>query len=948
MLHTLNKTKKIGFFLFFLFSSVPSFADFNMNLVWSPATQSNSLSWEAFTTSTGTRYYIYRRQGRRTARTIAGWENIAFVTDETSFTDNLIYSTGTLGAMMTWSYWIRGVEGFTLLADSSTIAVSEFVHSVTRGDALGGQSGFGQNWTFEYKLHADAYMDISIWRPQTTISSDASGFATKPSTSPVKVILDYRNKYSAARSFEMIDSSWINEDSWDCRDSSGSVVQNGVYIVLMEAYDVTGRKVDGLWFTVPVDILRLMNLTTTGINELSSSSNITYDLNGDANVKILICEPGSDFILADSSGSLTYLTDYTYSYIAGDALPADPVTKIVDGTRIIKYFDFYRKYGQGITEIWAGKDERGLAADKGLYTVAISAADDYGNHAVFGSGDNTLIHTTISVDRTEAEVGDSEPPALVSIIPSSGAVILSSLDQLSFRLDDETGIDTDATTVTVTDPDSVVYLDGSGAVLSTGTGSGTSVTFTLDFSTPLAAAGVYSVRIDAQDVLNNSQIISRTFEIALDTVAPQFVSMTPGHASATIPGLAQVVFVLSDVSGISSSSTTAVLTDPDGNDYAHNSGAVLYYNTHASSATFSLLLDDPLTAPGRYTFDVTVFDTMGNSAGYSKFFDVEIETSPPQISAIAPSDGALLTVPVNQILVTLQDSSGVSLTSTTVTLSGPGIFREDGDDATLYFNSSGNSATFNLLLDDFVAEIGTYSVSITAVDLLGNSRDYTRNFSINIDTFGPSLVSIIPSSGAVLTQSVSQVVIVLSDVSGIIASSTTVILTDPLSETYSHGDGATLYYYTSGSSATYNLTLAAASSAIGIYTVRITAYDNYHNSASYTRTFSITTPEAAFSAAEDNFRKSIILYPQPTENGLVTIRYTLEEAATMTLKIYTLMGEEIYSEQYLDSGVGQRTRTWNLTSSGGARVAPGVYLYQFKSDNGTFQMTAYSKMVVVK
>jgi len=502
------------------------------NISWNAANGSHLISYTAPapSTDTVTAYYrVYKTFGHWPGSD--GWTLIFGPTKETSIED---YS-----GPGTWSYYVtyqyidedgNVIENGTLSSvyDKNTWP---FIHAMKRGDADGEQWGAGQEWHFTYKLQADCYMRVRVFEPGsgTKFGYDSERFSTAPVTGVVRTIVDYENKGSAARSFEMDGASWEEEEVWDCRDSSGNVVGNGVYWILFEAFDKTNICADpdnpqiyekrGSWLgTIPVDILRIIDLQVIGISESVPSASIAYKINGDANVKTLICKPGTQFIVSTSAGSLTYLSS-SYDYIAGDCLPLNPANGQVDGSRIIKYIKLYRKAGSH-TETWVGNDDSGSAVDNGLYVMAMSAVDGFDNHAVDATGNDQPIHTTISVDRTKSETAtESTPPSLYSITPDSGSTLTSALKEIKFTLTDESGVATStsaavANIITLTDPNSKTYIDGNGGTLSH-TGPVTAVAFTFTLSTSLVTSGSYTVNIKAADIIGNSDTYTRTFAIFL-------------------------------------------------------------------------------------------------------------------------------------------------------------------------------------------------------------------------------------------------------------------------------------------------------------------------------------------------------------------------------------------------------------------------------------------------
>jgi len=524
--------KKVFVFALLLIT-VKLWSAVGVSVSWDPSSKSHNLTYTAPDAPSAcpicgadydhTDYTIYRTFGYSAGND--GWYAIE-TTQETSYTD---YSgPGTWSYRVDYTHYCKNGDVMatgTISPVNYDYSTWGFIHDASRSDADGGQETAKQEWHFKYKLQDDCYVRIRIFEPGAGLSftTDTEGFWVAPSTGLVKTLVDYDDKNSSARSFEMADGSWEEEEVWDCRDSSGNVVSNGIYWILIEAFSKYSPPSDPdnpQWFnfggvqeyelrdtwleSIPVDILRIKNLSVVGIDENTSLATISYDINGDAIVKIIICESGTQFKLATSSGTLTYLNgNYTYDYTSGDCLPLNPVTGTVDGNRIIKYFKFYRKAGSQ-SESWSGKNEAGQSVSNGLYVMAISAIDGYGNHALDADGNDQPIHTTIPVDRTQSETAsETDPPTLSIGSPSSGASI-TSLTSLTFTLSDTSGIDTANTTVSVTGPGGYVYSSSTGNVTQTTTVTSSSVTYTLTNFTPTPSTGTYTVTIYAVDSIGNA------------------------------------------------------------------------------------------------------------------------------------------------------------------------------------------------------------------------------------------------------------------------------------------------------------------------------------------------------------------------------------------------------------------------------------------------------------
>jgi hypothetical protein len=125
----------------------------------------------------------------------------------------------------------------------------------------------------------------------------------------------------------------------------------------------------------------------------------------------------------------------------------------------------------------------------------------------------------------------------------------------------------------------------------------------------------------------------------------------------------------------------------------------------------------------------------------------------------------------------------------------------------------------------------------------------------------------------------------------------------------------------------------------GSYTLKLTAWDVHNNSGSATINFEVSS-KTKFVISE------LVAYPNPT-NGPVTLRYTHDAPTTeMTpeLEVYSMTGQLLRSitkenatltvdccpEESTATGSNTSTLQWDGGLAGGARMAPGMYIYRLK------------------
>ncbi|MDI6757932.1 MAG: FlgD immunoglobulin-like domain containing protein, partial [Endomicrobiia bacterium] len=289
----------------------------------------------------------------------------------------------------------------------ASVIVSPYIHDLMRGSRTDqpdeeNQLGMGPAWFFKYQLFDDSYVHIRIYPSSTTVSAYTGyGFPnTITSTYTVRSII-----HKVPRSAEMIGSIWWNTDEWDCRDSAGNVVPNGIYVVSIDAYDKHWRAFDWsdtnppltdassmskigrrgwAWFTIPVDILRIMKLYAYPIVDYVGLKSFTYRLTGASRVKVRVYKDAPTFSSVVDSNP----TSPTY----GEPIPSDP-------SKLIKTLNFYRPAGNW-EEQWDGSDESGNFMPDGVYTFTITAVNDYSRVATDMYGNDRPIMGNITIMRT--------------------------------------------------------------------------------------------------------------------------------------------------------------------------------------------------------------------------------------------------------------------------------------------------------------------------------------------------------------------------------------------------------------------------------------------------------------------------------------------------------------------------------------------------------------------
>jgi Tol biopolymer transport system component len=128
----------------------------------------------------------------------------------------------------------------------------------------------------------------------------------------------------------------------------------------------------------------------------------------------------------------------------------------------------------------------------------------------------------------------------------------------------------------------------------------------------------------------------------------------------------------------------------------------------------------------------------------------------------------------------------------------------------------------------------------------------------------------------------------------------------------------------------------------GLHTLKLSVQDRASNIQTISSTF--------FTSDIFDFAEEVIAYPNPAKNA-VTIRFKLTKTADVTLKIYSVAGEIIYSEQKnnVTGRIINEWFAWDCKNQAELSVASGVYVYIIEAENSDGQkVRRRGKIAVVK
>ncbi|MFQ6043052.1 MAG: gliding motility-associated C-terminal domain-containing protein, partial [Candidatus Poribacteria bacterium] len=129
----------------------------------------------------------------------------------------------------------------------------------------------------------------------------------------------------------------------------------------------------------------------------------------------------------------------------------------------------------------------------------------------------------------------------------------------------------------------------------------------------------------------------------------------------------------------------------------------------------------------------------------------------------------------------------------------------------------------------------------------------------------------------------------------------------------------------------------------GLHTLKLSVRDRASNIQTISSTF--------FTREVFDFAEEVIAYPNPAKNeDVVTIRFKLTRTADVTLKIYNVAGEIIYTEERKNA-IGRINEwfAWDGKNQAKLPVASGVYIYILEAESSAGQKVRRSgKIAVVK
>ena len=335
----------------------------------------------------------------------------------------------------------------------------------------------------------------------------------------------------------------------------------------------------------------------------------------------------------------------------------------------------------------------------GAYRIEVSVMDVLGNESTAEPVEFTVegVQPTVSiVTPIGGQVVDPTQPLIVTAALTGNGEITVTEFQLN-GTDTEVTVENNWLTHTVQPPLDNVFERGAGN----------------------------TVTIKIVDSEGRTAEATSNFVVALDKTPPVVATYSPqGIIRSDRPVAAATV---TDESGIDTSSLTIIIAGVPGNQ-----GTGRRSSPTSTTVTFTPSIS---VTPGPYTARVTVLDVHGNRTEVEWQFTVELDVTPPSITATSPhgiirSDKPIVSVSASD------DRSGVDTID--IVVKGDRGRAVEGIVST---RSDRTAATFTPIVS---LENGTYTVDTMVTDKRGNKAAAKWQFTVELDVTPPSITTTSP------------------------------------------------------------------------------------------------------------------------------------------------------------------------------------------------------------
>ena len=417
----------------------------------------------------------------------------------------------------------------------------------------------------------------------------------------------------------------------------------------------------------------------------------------------------------------------------------------------------------------------------------------------------------------------------------------------------------------------------------------------------------YTVGVKATDKAGNSSDASWSFVIEADHTPPVVNSLSPqGIIRDDTPRIS--VSATDDISGIANieirvlNSAFQRIAGPT----TFQGGTLGFFNPA------SPMKNDT------YTVGVKVTDKAGNSTDADWVFTIEVDEVPPTISDTGPH-GIIRTSKPRVTVSATDDMSGIRSMSIRVIdaafnrVAGPTTFQGGTFGS---FSPTGDMAN------------GVYSVGVDVTDKSGNVATTGWSFTVEVDTVPPTIAHTSPS-GSVRPENPIISVSATDDLSGI--SNIVMSVVDSNNKAV---PGRTVF-----EGGTIGTFVPTGSLDYGTHRVSVRVSDKAGNVANATYSFTV---ESADGLAVMNARN----FPNPFA-GATRIAFTLTRSSVVSIEIFDISMRPVWhmSPRTIEA-TKEHVIGWDGTTTGGEKLARGVYFCQIMVHDSLNPQYAILKMAV--
>ena len=413
------------------------------------------------------------------------------------------------------------------------------------------------------------------------------------------------------------------------------------------------------------------------------------------------------------------------------------------------------------------------------------------------------------------------------------------------------------------------------------------------------------VVIKIEDEEGNTAEATAQFSIALDTKPPQVVSYSPQGTVRTDTPV--ITVTASDESGIRTNfpriTVDGIRSGEQTSSSSGGSGTTVFTPSNA-------------VGPGTYTVTASVEDKQGNRIQFEWQFAVELDVTPPSITATSPHGVIRTESPVISVSVS-DDRSGVDTIQISVTDSSDQAIQGNAQVA-----SNKTSATFT---PAGALPSGVYSVDVQVADMRGNTASSQWQFTIELDTIAPSILSTRPTQEHTENRRPTISATYTDNLSGVNAGSVTLWVDGDIVQPDAVSD--TQVAYTPSDDLDF-----------GQHTVKLQVSDKAPRVNTADAEWVFYVERMGIADARN--------YPNPFDHE-TTIAFRVSRQASISVRIYDFTGRlvaEPVTDQIHEAGLVEID--WHGETDAGDHLARGVYFCHILMESELEPQSAILKMAI--